>query len=352
MNKTINKALFYKEWVNVRWVTLLTIIVILFYKGYGVISMLNANKTYIKGQNGLPFNNRWFNNGLHINDGYFYVMMFVVLMLSVILFIGEKTSETEGFIASMPFTRKEIILNKWFVGVLSLLISFVVIFIFLSLFYAININRLDATLNPYSDIVKWFCMDAFQYICIFTFIILAQAVMGNSIVAGIVGGVILMVPAFIVIVIQDVFMRGRELTEYTYKVFDKLYSWLNIYVYNLPQQNINWLNTESNSSNDFYRVYYYTNYKSKLLILFILTCLFLYLAYVAYKNRNLEYNLRLIVFKNLEPMFSGGFAICLGLFAGFSFETNISIFFILVTTFTILGYFISKLLLKVLSSAK
>ena len=353
MNKIVNKALFYKEWINVKWVTLLTIIILLFYKGYGVISILNENKRYIKGSNGLPFNNRWFNNGLHINDSYFYVMISVVLLLSLILFIGEKTSETQGFIASMPFTRKEIILNKWIVGVISLLISFVVIFIFLSLFYAININNLDVTLNPYSDIVKWFFMDTFQYICIFTFIMLAQAVLGNSIVASIIGVIILMVPAFVAIVVQDLLQRGRELTEYTNMAFDKLYTWLNIYIYNLPQQDINWLNTESNNSNDgVYRFYYYTNYKSKLLILFILTCLFLYLAYVAYKNRNLEYNLRLIVFKNLEPVFTWGFAVCLGLFAGFSFETNISIFFILVVAFTIVGYFISRLLLKVLSSTK
>jgi len=44
MNKIINKALFYKEWINVRWVTLFTAFVVLYFKFYGVISALNQNK--------------------------------------------------------------------------------------------------------------------------------------------------------------------------------------------------------------------------------------------------------------------------------------------------------------------
>lgn len=348
MNKIINKALFYKEWINIKWVTLLTIIILLYFKVQGVISILNHNKLTMRLE-GKVWTDRAFNNGLYVKNSFF-VMIFIVIILTIILFLGEKTSETQGFIASMPFTRKEVILNKWFVGVLSLLISFVVTFIFLSLLYVININNLNTTLNPYSDILKWFFIDTFQYICIFTFMMLAQAVMGNSIVASIVGGIILIVPAFITQVVQDAFTRGREVTEYTPMIFDKIYRWSNIYIYNLADQE--WVNTEPDSGKEMYRTFYYTNYKLKLLILFILTCLFLYLAYVACKRRNLEYNLRLVAFKNLRPVFSWGFAVCFGLFAGITFETDLSIFFILVTTFTIAGYFISKLLLNVFSSTK
>ncbi|MBU3111480.1 ABC transporter permease subunit [Clostridium lacusfryxellense] len=349
MNKIVNKALFYKEWINVKWVTFLTIIVLFYFKVQGVMSVLNQNKITMRLE-GKVWTDRWFNNGLYKNNSYFFVMVFVVVILTIILFLGEKTSETQGFIASLPFTRKQILLNKWFVGVLCLLISFVVAFIVLSLVYVINFNNLDATLNPYSDIVKWFLIDTLQYICIFTFMVLAQSFMGNSIVAGIVGAIILIVPAFIATVVQDVIVRGSNVSGNIYIIYDKVYSWSLIYTYNLTDQK--WVNTEPNSGKEMYRTFYYTNYKLKLLILFILTCLFLYLAHVSYKKRNLEYNLRLIVFKNLEPVFSWGFAVCLGLFAGFSFKTDLSVFFILVIAFTILGYFLSKLLLKVLSSTK
>ena len=160
MNKVINKALFYKEWINVRWVTVITIIVLLFYKLYAVISLLNQNTMYMKYNSGMRIN-RWFNNGLYggrrtessFNNviygvsNYYFVMIFVVIILAIILFTGEKTSETEGFIASMPFTRKEIVFNKWIVGVLSLLISFIVTYIFLSLFYVANINDLNTKIG-------------------------------------------------------------------------------------------------------------------------------------------------------------------------------------------------------------
>jgi len=349
MNKIVNKALLYKEWINVRWITLLTIGMLLFYKGYGVISALNQNK--ISEQQGNILIDRWFNNGLGGGESYYFVMVFVVILLAIILFVGEKASETQAFIASMPFTRKEIILNKWLVGVLSLLMSFVVTYIFLSIFYAANINDLNTTLNPYTDIIKWFFIDTFQYICIFTFIILAQAVMGNSIVSSIVGGIILLVPLFITIVVQNLTVRYFGYIEQIYMVYNKIYGWVNIYSYNLTHKE--WVNIDSNSAKEIYMTMYYSNYKLKLLMLFILTCLFLYLACVSYKKRDLEYNLRLIVFKNLEPVFIWGFTICSGLLAGSIFgNDSLRVFGICSIIFTIIGYFISKLLLKVLSSGK
>ncbi|WP_291636064.1 hypothetical protein, partial [Clostridium sp.] len=85
----------------------------------------------------------------------------------------------------------------------------------------------------------------------------------------------------------------------------------------------------------------------------LLTCLFLYLAYVAYSKRNIEYNLRLVVFENLEPVFIGGVAICSGLLAGTTLgHLRLRYFGIWFIIFTIIGYFISKLLFKILSSSK
>lgn len=351
MNKFINKALFYKEWINVRWVTLLTVIILLYFKVFGVISELNQNKMFSKQQGGI-WNDRWFNNGLYVKDTYFFIMVFVIIILAITLFIGEKTSETQGFMASMPFTRKEIILNKWIVGILSILISFVVTYVFLSLFYIANINDINTVLNPYSDIVKWFFIDIFSYICIFTFMILIQAVMGNSIVSGIVGGIILLVPWFVVVVVQDII---RQITKYAPIAFNKIGGWVNIYGYNATNQEF--LKVGSNSSgNNYFSSFTYNDYGIKLLILSILTCLFLYLAYLSYKKRNLEYNLKLIAFKNLEPVFISGVAICSGLLGavlgeGYSSEGS-GVFFIWAGVFAIVGYFISKLLIKVFSSGK
>ncbi|NNU76743.1 ABC-2 transporter permease [Clostridium estertheticum] len=354
MNKIINKALFYKEWINVRWVTLLTIITLLFYKVYGVISLLNRNKMYMEYNIGSR-TDRWFNNGLYGMNSYYFVMVLVVIILTIILFKGEKTSETQGFIASMPFTRKEIIINKWLVGVLSLLISFIVTYIFLSIFYVTNINDLNTTLNPYSDIVRWFFIDTFQYICIFTFIMLMQAVMGNSIVSGMVGGIILGVPIFISIVVQGLVMRNYHYNQSINIIFEKISGWINIYSYNLAKQKSFYPNLAENINQDYYQNFYYTNYKSKLLVLFLLTCLFLYLVNLAYKKRNIEYNLRLIAFKNLETVFIGGVAICSGILViaikGIG-NQRLSVFGIYFVIFTIIGYFISKLLLKVLSKGE
>jgi len=348
MNKIINEALFYKEWIYVKWITLLTIAILLSSKGYGVIWALNFKE---KIQGGVE-DYYWFNHGIYTENVNIFIMVFVVIILAITLFIGEKTSETQGFMASMPFTRKEILLNKWLVGVISLLISFAVTYIFLSLFYFLNIKGLDTTLNPYSDIIKWFFMNTFQYICVFTFMMLIQAVMGNSIVSSIVGGIILMVPLFIIMVAEELTGRYYGYTQYQFIILNKLKSWLNIYSYNFPQQSHIRVAVNEGYS-DTATFAYYSNYKSKLLVLFVLTCLFLFLAYVAYSKRNIEYNLRLIVFKNLEPLFICGVAICSGLLAATIMDSyrlrDFGIWFII---FTIIGYFISKLLLKFLSSTK
>jgi O-antigen/teichoic acid export membrane protein len=114
-----------------------------------------------------------------------------------------------------------------------------------------------------------------------------------------------------------------------------------------------WFNTEPNSGKDMYRTFYYDNFGLKLLIFLILTSLFLYLAYVSYKKRNLEYNLRIIAFKNLEPVFIFGFAVCLGLIVGvICGSQSRTIFGIFAATFAVAAYFIAKQLLKVFSSGK
>jgi ABC-type transport system involved in multi-copper enzyme maturation permease subunit len=344
MNKIINKALFYKEWINVRWVTLITIVMLIYFKVYGVVSELNQNETCLK-QYGKVWTDRWFNNGIYIKSNYYVIMGFIIIILAVILFMGEKTSETQGFVASMPFTRKEILLNKWIVGVISILISFVVTYVLLSLLYVVNITRLDTSLNPYSDIVRWFFMDTFQYMFIFTFIMLAQGVMGNSIVSGILGGIIIEVPCAITAIVQQMFFNTSSI------FLGKIQDWLNIYEYNVPSQM--WFNTEPNSGKDMYRTFYYDNFGLKLLIFLILTSLFLYLAYVSYKKRNLEYNLRIIAFKNLEPVFILGFAVCLGLLVGVILGSqSITTFGIYAASFAVAGYFIARQLLKVFSSGK
>lgn len=353
MKKFINKALFYKEWINVRWITALTILILLYFKLFGVISELNMNKMFMKEQ-GRVWTNRWFNNGLFINDKYYVVMIFVVMILAIILFIGEKTSETQGFTVSMPFTRKEIILNKWLVGVFSIIISFVVTFIALSLFYAANLYYIDTNLNPYLDIVKWLFMDMTFYCSIFTFIMFVQTVMGNSIVSSIVGAIILLVPIFVISIIREIVYQSTKVQydDHIMIVFNKLEAWLNPYNYNSTQQQ--WYNIEHNNNKDMYRTFYYNNYELKLLILIVLTGLFLYLAYAFYKKRDLEYNLRLLAFNNLESVFIFGFSICVGLLLGAtlgfgSSNDNLKLFWIWAIIGTIAGYFVSKILVKIFS---
>lgn len=353
--KILNKALFYKEWINVRWITVLTVFILLYYKLYGVISALNLNKFWLQ-QHGVLYSNRWFNNGIFASTNYNTVMICTVIVLSIILFVGEKNSETQGFIASMPFTRKEIILNKWFVGAFSIIVSFVVVFIFLSMFYVANLNALDAVLNPYSDLVKWFFIDTMQYVCIFTFSILIQTVMGNSIVSGIVGGIILFVPFFMISIIQEIVMRISHYNGYNplISTLSNLQNWLNITIYNFAYQQ--WYKVENTMGNTC-RNYYYINYELKLTILFILTLIFLYLAYIAYKKRNLEYNLRLLAFKNLELVFIVSIAICSGFLVGAILgfgqsNGSLSAFWAWAIFGTIGGYFMAKVLVKILSSAK
>lgn len=109
--------------MNLRWITILTIVILLYFKLGRFISTLNENKYFAK-QQGKLVNDRYLSNGFNVSRDYFIIMAFVIIILAITIFMSEKASETQGFIASMPFTRKEIIFNKWIIGVISILISF------------------------------------------------------------------------------------------------------------------------------------------------------------------------------------------------------------------------------------
>ena len=350
MNKIINKALLYKEWINVKYVTVLTTLMLLYFKLFnGVMYELNMNQNLMK-ETGRLWTDRWFNNGIFKGEGYFLAMVFLIMILSIVLFTGEKTSETQGFIASMPFTRKQIIMNKWIIGVISILISFVITFIALSLFYGSNLNVIDTNLNPYSDIVKWFFIDVFQYIGIFTFIMFVQTVMGNSIVSAIVGGILLLVPWFLTITIQELIIR---IGNYGYNdqiiiTFDQIKKWINIYYYNLLEQE--WYHVDGSEIGEMFRTFWYQNYELKIGIIILFTLTFLCLACIFYKKRKLEYNLRLIAFEKFEWIFICGVSICMGLFIGailgFTSDNGVNMFLLWTIAGTILGYIVSKLVIK------
>ncbi|WP_099188669.1 ABC transporter permease subunit [Tepidibacter mesophilus] len=347
MKSVFNKALLYKEVKSSKWITLIMLFSIFICKTMYLIDyegrlkrfryMIGDSKEYL------------FNVAFLGNDVCSIVMVFLVIILSTILFKSERQSETYSFIASMPFKRKDIIKTKWFVGSFSIFIAFFINAILISIIFYTKYKGISTDASGYI-IFQWALINILTYISIFTMILFAQTLMGQNIAASIVGSIVIYLPTGFWRMMSQI-LRAHINSYYDYPIRFMLIEF-NPYSINNPYYRV--LDSVSNSLDNYY-VPEYQNYFSKIIILLILIVLFYNLAVYFYKKNKLENSGNLIMFSSLEPVFKWGFSICLGLFAGVIASSTfdgqsckiITDSFLVIGT--IMGYLISRKVLHSLS---
>lgn len=206
----IKHPLIKKEWKSVRWVMLLFVAVFAFYA-----VVLNNNIYYEKTSHLMRnYRNTVFMGIVYGMGAALLSMVLIgVLILVILLFAHERNIYVGKFISSLPFTRKKQFTIKYSIGVIAYTLPFL-LFGIVALSIRINndswISRVYKYL-PYGDILarqdsiiaflQWLGIVWLIITATYSFLMMIQTLMGQNIVAGIVGGIIVFVPWFLMFAI-------------------------------------------------------------------------------------------------------------------------------------------------------
>lgn len=294
----LNKAILYKDSKNVKLIWILMFFSMLFYNFYS----FNDNFIpIISSANKQP----WFNNALFISDSQ--VLVFVLsLVLSCVLFIHEKSNYSYSFVFSMPFTREELLINKWFLGIFVIFSACMLNMVITFLFYFSKLNFINTIINPASNVTKFFVLCFFIASLLFTVGIFFQTIMGNVILSGIVATIALALPQFITFIIRtNLINYCKTLNTRTIYFINSLNSILSPYLYFEPKDI--YINNLQSS------ILYLNNFYLNIFLCIVLTFIFLMLSIYCFNKKDLEKNNRIAITNKLELIFKICVSICVSL---------------------------------------
>lgn len=304
MKRFFNRALFFKEWKAVKWVSILLFIEILYYKSMVIIE----NVDYVKNIQKISSNRdreegliTLFNNEFIRNPGNFVLILVITMVfLAVIIMKHERSAHEHMLVASMPFTREEVIGTKWITGALGVVLPFAINYILLNLILISNYSLIGNYIE-FSTILKWLLLCLLTALSVFTFSLFVQTVMGGYIYGGIVGSILLYTPIGLSNLIGfylKIMGVSMKYLKNIYRIGDRMsvFSYISDYGYGGLNPKI-----------------IYHNFGLNTAILFISIIVFLLLSLYAYRRNLLESIGNFILFKPLEPFFKVGFSICFAL---------------------------------------
>lgn len=318
MKSFVNKALFYKEWKNAKWITLMMIINTILFKFLSIIDELNyISELKSKGVKlNTPSLIHWFNNSLksdlsssitNINNGYYFsIMTLATILLVIILFRSEKNNNTYSLLASMPFKRKDIVKTKWITGILSILINYTIAFILINIFYFLNTSVI---FDPYIIILEWLAINMLCFMALFSFLFFIQNIIGSCIPAIAIGYTFQFIPSGVLHLLIRVINVNIKLP-YDSSIIQ------NIYKLDRTFQNINNIPVASYGGYDSEVMNFYNNFNEKIIFLVLVILITYLLSIFAYNKVSMAKIGNLFLFSFLEPIFKCGVAICTGLLLG------------------------------------
>ncbi|MCR1933733.1 ABC transporter permease subunit [Clostridium tepidum] len=354
MKSLFRNPLFYKEWKSSKWICLLMTLILFWDKPNNVFDQISYQKYSMIMDKDFVLDKMWFNQCLlGWNSGKIILILGVIALFSILLFKGEKQSSTCDLLHSMPFTRKDIILSKIKVGILTITIPFLINFIIMTVFYFKNKSYIG---TAYLDVPKFYSINLLFALFFFMFLVFMQSIVGQYFAASIIAPITLYVPYIVAGYVVDLIRLSQNLQYENYKLIT-----LNEFVENLNIYDI--VNTkgldrfekgpDGEQITTIYK-FIYENFDIKIMILIVLIVIFAIFAVMAYKRIKLERINQLIIFKSVETVFKIGVSICVGMIFSQIFGypkgpkpvTNMPLIYITLLIGTIVGYFIAKLVVK------
>lgn len=332
MTKYWSKAVFYREWQLCIWIGTLLSGSLIYNPLTEMISHLNHLKYLVQtGEPAAAGVGQWFGDLLVWSDTRSLLfLLFQVLLLVIIQFHDLRREPTGDLLASLPFTRRQLVFTKWATGMLTIAVPFLLIYLLLSLFYWL---QRDWIIDSYWLIPQWTLLHWMFLACFYSFLFLVQALMGQHVAAGIIGMICTMIPWYLLTTVPVVF---RELLGL--ETLDRLRDLSRYTVWNLV------LNARAEYLPPDWTTYQfiYTHFWFRILGMLVVIAGLYRLAEWAYGRNPLERNGQLLMFPFLEPVLIWGFAVCFGLLATLVFGLGYDTGFLVLAAGTALGYWLAK----------
>ncbi|ENK1242775.1 ABC transporter permease [Clostridium sporogenes] len=354
MKRLFKNPLFYKDWKSSKWICLLMTLILFWDKPNDVFSELSSQKYQMLMDKTFVFDKCWFNQSLlGWNRGKNILVLGVIALLCILLFKGEKQDSTCDLLHSMPFTRKDIIVSKIKTGIITITIPFLISFIIMTVFYFNNKSYIGSS---YLDIPKFYFINLLFSLFFFMFLVFMQSIVGQYFAAAIIAPITLFVPYVLVSYIVDLIRlsKGLRYDIPRLMVLDKLVINSNIYgIMDTKALDRMEKRPDGEQVNNIYK-FVYENFDIKIMILIILIVVFAALSVIIYNRVKLERIHQLIIFKPVETVFKLGVAICVGMIFSQIFGYpksseefgNMPLIYITLLIGTVIGYFLSKLVMK------
>lgn len=253
----------------------------------------------------------------------------ILIALACVLIGWERNSQSNDFLFSMPFKRKDIFLTKWLFGVVNIIIVNFVCWISMWGIKKVSFHNAYQDFSPFHT---YFVYATIVLIAIYTFSLFIGTITGNIFSQGTLTAVILFLPYGLVLLISGfLFTHIGGSSEDRYQIEYKTGDYLeqisivspldrfSIQFDYHPEYHIDQHGNKITSPN--VNPVAYTRIPStwKLLSPFIYIVLFLPIAITLYMKSPNEHNGKILLFPQLQKWFIGCTALCFALLAGRTF---------------------------------
>ncbi len=240
----ISHPLIKKEWKLLKWIMLLFACI------FGFFTMLlnnsmAQNKIYhlmSQGREGIFISQLY-----RLNWGMVPMLLMALMVVVAVLFVHDRNIHIGRFISSLPYTRKEYFKIKYLMGVVTFTVPLVLYGLVL---YAIRGRHLDwmsriyqyapqGELLKHQDslgvLVLWSVFLWLVMLAVYSFLMLVQTLVGQNIVASIIGGIVILVPVFLGHAIPA---NLSLLLDYHLDLPERLIKWTQIFLLGNPETSL------------------------------------------------------------------------------------------------------------------
>ncbi|SDB86725.1 ABC-2 type transport system permease protein [Pelagirhabdus alkalitolerans] len=252
-----------------------------------------------------------------------FLIMTIPILMAIFTSRAIHDKKANDFIHSLPMTRYQLYAHRISFGLFSLIVPLILNGVIVLIIYLTN----DIShLFELSDILYWFIVTFVLLIFNFAIGQFVGMLTGTSIVQGIFSYIFIFFPVgFAMLIVFNLDYALIGLSEW--HLFDE-------YVFNLSPM------TDMASV-----IEQHDSYTLKLVIYFIIACVFIVLSGLLYRVRPTESANQTIAFRGLKPVFIYSFTFCFTLMGGFYFavvQNQNNWVFIGYVIFSIIGYLIAQ----------
>lgn len=144
-----------------------------------------------------------------ISFGMVPILLIGLVITVGVMFIYDRNNQISKFIGSLPYTRKQYFRIKYLMGMVTFTVPLMVFGVVLYMIRRSHLGWMNWVYqySPYGNILKaqdgarvlllWLGLLWLAMLITYSFLMMVQTLMGQSIVASIVGGIVLLVPLFL-----------------------------------------------------------------------------------------------------------------------------------------------------------